>query len=111
MICLLNHIQVENWISNKTFSQIWPHMYVCCYPLFTPHIGGAISIALDEDGLAQYADLRGTGQITRYMLVETVTANILKVNGSMKLLEKCKMESYVASTGKNLCCGFYLLYF
>ena len=86
-------------------------MYVCCYPLFTPHIGGAISIALDEDGLAQYADLRGTGEITRYMLVETVTANILKVNGSMKLLEKCKMESYVASTGKNLCCGFCSLYF
>lgn len=61
--------------------------------------GGAISIALDEDGLAQYADLRGTGEITRHMLVETLTANILKNNGSMKLLEKCKMESYVTSTG------------
>ena len=68
--------------------------------IWASSLGGAISIALDEDALAQYADVRGTGGISRHVLVETVTANIMKKNGSLKLLEKCKMESYVASTGK-----------
>ena len=40
--------------------------------------------------------------------METVAASVIKMKGSLRMLEKCKMESYVTSTGKKWCFQFYL---
>ena len=68
--------------------------------------GGGVSIALDEDGLSQYdklADDYNADMITLDAMKERMDNVIINNgsinNGSIKMLEKCKPEVYITSTG------------
>ena len=62
-------------------------------------LGGAVSIAIDEDGLAQLAEV-GNYEVTQDTLIEAVLTNVIASNGSIELLYNCEIEGYIASTGK-----------
>ena len=61
--------------------------------------GAAVSIAIDEDGLSQLAEVGGY-EITQDKLIEAVLTNVVASNESEQLLDKCEIEGYVASTGR-----------
>ena len=79
-----------------------PHMKLPCYVvrhLYLGPQGSAVSIAIDEDGLSQLAEVGGY-EITQDALMEAVLANVIMSNKSEELLDKCEIEGYVTSTGR-----------
>ena len=66
--------------------------------LFTCLIGGIVTVALDEEGLAEYAELFDEVQSLDGLLERIVTSGII----SDSVLNTCEISAYITSTGKRL---------
>ena len=65
--------------------------------LFTCLIGGIATVALDEEGLAEYAELFEEVQSLDGLLERIVTSGIIPDS----VLNTCEISAYITSTGKH----------
>ena len=74
-------------------------LYYIVRHLYLGPQGSAVSIAIDEDGLSQLAEVGGY-EITQDALMEALLLYVIMSNKSEELLDKCEIEGYVTSTGR-----------